>query len=175
MICVQNFETESRLFELNASDQIELESSDSRLIHVECTVCKMCNLNIHESGEYILEKSKDKAFSLMCKCCSIKKLNSSDTKSKKVFNSNNRLSSRQKELLASKILAEKIEFKKVLTESSEIVKYLSTEIKCSKKSLVYYLNSAKRNWTKSENKKNTYNCWQRIISCGDYRNSDLVF
>ena len=114
------------------------------LIHTECAMCKSCNLSINGLEEYVIEKSDDQNLALVCKCCSIKKINASqillEKKSKKVFNSNIRLSSRQKELLASKILAEKIELKKILTEASEIVKYLSNDIKCSKKSLVFYLN-----------------------------------
>jgi len=126
------------------NDSNKVSNSDNMLIHTECAMCKSCNSSIKGLEEYVIEKSDDQNLALVCKCCSIKKINASqillEKKSKKVFNSNIRLSSRQKELLASKILAEKIELKKILTEASEIVKYLSNDIKCSKKSLVFYLN-----------------------------------
>ena len=140
-MCAKNFDTDSRIFELN-----QLEKTDTpqnRLVHVECATCQTCNSSIDALSEYTFEqKIDDHTGTLTCKCCAIKKLNPSrvDAKNKKVFSSNIRLSSRQKELLASKILTSNIELTKMLTEASEIVKYLSAEIKCSKKSLVYYLN-----------------------------------
>ena len=144
MVCLKNFNLDSKIFELRINEASKVENKDNRLIHTDCAKCKMCDFDIKGLDEYIIEKADDQNSSLVCKCCSIKRLSAShvlsEAKNKKVFNSNIRLSSRQKELLASKILAEKIEFKKILTEASEIVKYLSNEIKCSKKSLVFYLN-----------------------------------
>ena len=145
LICSSNFNLDSRILELNIDEAYsKIKTSSNRLIHSECAKCKVCCSNIKGLDEYSIQKSDDQSINLICKCCLTKSLSLShvlsEAKNKKVFNSNIRLSSRQKELLASKILTEKIEFKKILTEASEIVKYLSNEIKCSKKSLVFYLN-----------------------------------
>lgn len=121
-----------------------MTKSKTYLVHVECARCKTCSSNIETSSEYTLERELN-GLLLYCKCCSIKNLNERNTeikKSKKILSSQYRLSSRQKEQLAYKILLNKIELdtSKLLTDSSEVIIMLANEIKCSKRALVCYLN-----------------------------------
>ena len=102
--------------------------------------------------EYALQLSANNNYLVNCKRCALSRLNNNlelESKSKKQMKSiNHRLSSRQKELFALRILASKIEPEKLLLdENCSLLASLALEIKCSSKALVNYLNKQLRKLT----------------------------
>lgn len=145
VLCEKNFDLKSIIFNLKEEE----ENSKPLLAHVECTKCSICNVNLKSDNEYVITKSftnksnlnESEKKELNCKTC----FNTAQIKSNKVKcvkSINHRLSSRQKELLATKIISDKIDVEKeFMCEQTFdlLLDSLSCFVKCSKKSLSNYI------------------------------------
>lgn len=124
---------------MNAPNQ-ELSSSGLRdyLAHSECTNCQNCQKKIDIFGQYALNTSNERCF-INCKNCILKSSRSTLNGSRNKIVYQHRLSSRQKELLATRIIASNIKVEEILDESHAILSCLANEIRCTKKSLIDYI------------------------------------
>lgn len=140
-LCRKHLDLSSNVYSLKSIDQVSL------LAHVECTQCTMCKEAIRADGEYVLDECKNE---LKCKKC----FNSmSSARVKSVKSINHRLSSRQKEMLATKIISDNIDVEKEMICQEKfdlLLDTLSSFVKCSKKSLSNYI---LKHLNKSQNKK----------------------
>jgi len=149
-ICMINFDSKAQIYELNASKSKE-DGAEHQLVHAECMTCSNCHQSISHLNEYSIEPSKvigksaQNKLVICCKICTLSNCQDENEnpskKSKKLVSIHHRLSSRQKELFASKILA--LDFKQqqeLLDANSQLIYELALELKCSKKALTHYLN-----------------------------------
>lgn len=162
-ICTQNFGLDSQISKLFG--KIE-ENEKQILVHTECIKCDLCKENLQVASEYTLVENRDDCvLSINCKNCVLNQSKESRQKVKCIKSVNHRLSSRQKELLASKIISDNIDVEKIMLshESFEIfLETLSVFIKCSKKSLANYLN---KHLNKNKQVKNRQDKENDSIKC----------
>jgi hypothetical protein len=152
-ICLKNFDTKAQIYELNATHtKVEnRHDTEHKLVHAECMSCWNCHQAISHLKEYSIESSQgstnaaQNGLVIYCKMCTLDNFQDENEhpskKNKKLVSIHHRLSSRQKELLASKILA--LDFKQqeeLLDYNSQVIYELALELKCSKKALAHYLN-----------------------------------
>lgn len=105
------------------------DRSNGGLAHVECVNCDMCHKRINFQDKYRLRNIEGK-ISLTCKSCVNQK--------KSNFN-NLRLSSKQKELLATYVVKNKISIETILDDRNELLVYLSRQINCTPKCIINYV------------------------------------
>lgn len=142
-LCTHHLDLSSNVYNLKSANQVCL------LAHIECTKCSICKQDIQANGEYVLDECSKE---LKCKKCfdSI-----SPTKIKCIKSINHRLSSRQKEMLATKIISDNIDVEKEMMCQDKfdlLLDTLSLFVKCSKKSLSNYI---RKHANKSQNKKDS--------------------
>lgn len=112
------------------------------LAHVECINCDSCNRRISCQDKYRIRDVEGK-LSLTCKSCVNQRNNMNSL----------RLSSKQKELLATYVLKNKISIEKNLDDRNEIIVYLARQINCTPKCIINYVRKRlekKNNWTKDQ-------------------------
>jgi hypothetical protein len=145
-LCTKNFNHSSMVFELATDKAAPGRDSTPSLAHIECLNCSSCSNRIDIFAEYTLTVTDQSSYSINCKRCVLGRLaklaEPLPKPSKKQMKSiNHRLSSRQKEKLAMRIVAANVEPEKLITEQNSLVlERLAFEIKCSPKALVNYLN-----------------------------------
>jgi hypothetical protein len=140
---MKRFDHNSTVFELSTEIEKLVQDSTLNLAHIECLNCNSCSNRIDMFGEYTLSVSANQSILVSCKRCALSRLakNVELPKSKQMKSINHRLSSRQKEKLAVRILATNIEPEKLIAgENSQVLERLALEIKCSPKALINYLN-----------------------------------
>src|SRR5690606_30743843 len=128
----------------------------------ECLKGNSCSWQIDPLKEYVLEKKekKDANYFVRCKRCILAQIelqakkssqeNQENNRTKRLRKSQNqhRLSSRQKELLAVRILSNRIEPEKLLlAENATVVAKLAFDIKCAPKAVFAYLNKQMKKLT----------------------------
>lgn len=151
-ICNEEFDTSSWICELKSSDEEGETPKEKSIAHVDCINCENCHRRIGFQEEYRFKKSPQGKSSLSCKHCLSNNTHSTTTKNKVAGLNHLRLSTQQKEQLASLILKNNVNVEKILDESNDILIYLSREIKCTPKCIIAYVNKHLDKLKKEENK-----------------------
>ncbi|CAF1133773.1 unnamed protein product [Brachionus calyciflorus] len=145
-LCTQKFDIKSQISKIFNGDK-------EMLAHIECLKCDMCETSLKKLDEYVLHEKSESCLVINCRLCVEAK--ESKGKIKCIKSVNHRLSSRQKELLANKIITDKIDMEQVVSTKENLelfIDTLSIFIKCSKKSLANYLNKHMNKSKALENK-----------------------
>ncbi|CAF0750604.1 unnamed protein product [Brachionus calyciflorus] len=145
-LCTKNFDLKSQISKI-------FNGNKELLAHICCLKCDLCETSLKPSAEYVLIEKPEHGLVINCRPCVEAK--ESKGKIKCIKSVNHRLSSRQKELLASKIIRDKIDMEQVVSSKENLESFidtLSVFINCSKKSLTNYLDKHMNKNKVSENK-----------------------